>query len=83
MPFSARTTWKLSRSQRQADAGHDVVPRPLFAARVLQLDAVDDVGVGKIAAAVEDASLVRNRDCKEVVRDPIVGQPLSIPGEDR
>src|SRR5205809_842449 len=67
--------------QRQADARHDAVERALFAARILQVDAVD-VGADEIAAAVEDERVARLRDREEVGRDAIVAEPRAVARED-
>ena len=43
----------------QADARHDRVPGTLFAARIAQIDTMDQAAARKIATAVEDAVAVR------------------------
>ena len=73
----ARRATHLSRSQRQTYPCHHVVPGPLFTARILNVDAVDDA-TGKIAAAIKYAPLVRSGDCEKVAGYTIIGEPLAI-----
>src|SRR5262249_60395144 len=69
-----RASSPLERPQRQADPGHDRIPRPLLRLRIDEVEAMDRAiaRAREITAAVIDEAVPVHGDRKERRRDPPV-----------